>query len=1325
MSAFRLEDADGFFGREVFLEGSESTLGLVDAVQQYPIVGVIGSSGSGKSSVVFAGLLPKLLIKEEWLWISFRPGNRPFYNLSYQLTSLLYSKESEVDFLRENSKLVKSLREQEVQLSDVVEHILRKLDKNIKFLLIVDQFEELYTLCQSNHERESFLQQLLNSVELASPRSGVKLHIVFTLRADFYGYVLAYRPFRDILQQYPPQLLSGMTCEEMRQAIECPAIQLGIKLEEKLADRILDDVGEEPGNLPLMEFALTLLWSKQQQGLLTHVAYSQIGEVKQALANHAEKIYASLSEFEQKSAEKLFLQLVHISENALDTRKIITRSEVSNWNLVTYLAGQEARLVVTGYNQDTGEETVEVVHETLIRGWDRLRQWILADRKFRIWQENLRSIIRQWSRNNKDEGSLVRGQALAEAREWFSTRRADFTLIEEEYIEASLILQRKEQRIKNAQRKRTIIGLLVFSIIASSLAIIATIGWSNASTAQANAEVISQIATAETMFSSNQEIEALSNSLKAGIALKRLRNSGKASEKTVARTLTSLRQIVYGVKERNRLQSHSSEVTMIDFSLDGNQIVSSSLNDVKLWKLDGTLLNTFQGGALLGFNGAKSVQFSPDGKLIALGGNGIVNLYEIQSKKSIQLKHGGRGILIRDVSFSPDGKMIASAGDDGTTKVWSRDGNLINTLRQDDKSIAVNSVSFSPDGQTIATGSGDSTPNTRDSVVKLWKRDGAFIKSLSLSPMNSEYTEWVPVTFSPNGQLLATAAGSSVQLWSSDGSLLHSMSGHTNGIRTVAFSPDSQIIASGGYDNTIKLWRSDGTLLSTLNGHNSFITSLRFSPDGKELASSSQDSTIRIWKLKGQSLETLNIHPRTSKPFLATQFFSLSPDGKLIATATDDVVEVWKMDDSLVTKIKPNIKVTSLNFSPDGQIISIAGIRDKRQHTVQLLTNDGKHIADFSWNLEESKNDESPTNKNTDNSSQNDETIPKLSGVKLDSEASYDNGPITIFDSSNKRIFSFGGDNVVRIWNYDGKLLSQWEDHRAGIGAYIGYDNNTSLPFIGKVIENSPAFLAGLKVDDQIIEIDGVSTKGLKAEEISYKTPLHKVLNRVGETVNLKVLRNRENLTFKVTSVRANISPSDVWTSGVISRRKNLIVLGSRSGIIKIFKLDGTLLKTFKGHTESVSDISINAEEAMIASTSTRTFSLPFYKGSLKLWAIDGDSVNGQTLAETQGGFASVSFNHDNNLIAAAPNREDSFIEMYQNDGSLVGKLGEQKTYTKLQFSTNGKILVSSGRNPFVVLWNFDLDKLLNKGCSWLEDYLNTNQTLSQSDRNICQEIMK
>lgn len=1328
MSAFRLEDAETFFGREVFLEGSESTLGLVDSVQRCPIVAVIGSSGSGKSSVIFAGLLPRLLAREEWLWISFRPGNRPFYNLSRQLTTLIYSKKSEVDILRENSKLAKSLRERTVHLSDVIEHILKKRGKNINFLVIIDQFEEIYTLCQDAKERENFLQQFLETVKSASTRNGLKLRFVFTVRADFYGDVLAYRPFRDILQQYPPQLLSGMTRDEMRQAIECPATQFGIRLEEKLADRILDDVGKEPGNLPLMEFALTLLWNQQQQGLLTHVVYSQIGGVKQALANHAEKIYDDLSEFEKQSAQKLFLQLVHVSENAPDTRKIVTRSEVSDWSLVTYLASQEARLVVTGYDRETNDETVEVVHEALIRGWGRLRQWIFSDRQFRLWQENLRFIIRQWSRNGKDEGSLLRGQALTEAREWFHTRRSDFSLTEEEYIETSLILERKEQRTRNARRRRTIIGLLTFSIIALSLSILATIGWSNASIAQANAEVVSRIATAETMLVTNKEIESLFNGLQAGISLKKLKDSGKANNKALAQTLVSLRKIIYSVKEINKLQGHeSSEVTMVDVSPDGNQLISSSLNDVRIWNLDGSILNTFKRGALVG-GGAKCVRFSPDGKIIALGGNGIVTLYDIQTENSIQLKHGGFGVLIRDVSFSPDGKIVASAGDDGTTKLWDRNGNLIDTLSQGHTDIGVDSVSFSPDGKKIATGSGDRGLDKRESIVKLWNKDGTLIKDLALSTPESKLTEWVPVDFSPDGQWLATAAGNLVQLWSSDGSFIRSMPGHMGGIRTVAFSPDSQLIASGGYDSIIRLWKTDGTLVTTFKGHDSFITSLRFNSDGKRLASSSQDSTIRIWEIEGQPIRTLDIDHSSSETSPSVNLLSTSSNENLIATVIGDAIEIWEKDGSLRASKKSEVEITDLSFSPDGEIIAVAGISAKRQHQVELLTNNGKHILDFSWNLKESEDNDSSENNSTGNSFQNDGTVLELDvdPEDIESENTYDNGPRILFDPKKKRIFSFGGDDVVRVWNYSGKSLFQWEDYRAGIGIGISYDNNSDFPIIAQVSENSPAFFAGLKIGDKIIKIDGVSTKGLTPEELFHETHLHKISSRVGETVNITVLRDTKIFTSKVTSVRYNLNPRDVWHSAVISPRKRLIILGTRRGYIKVFNLDGTLLKVFRGHNETVSDIDIDSDEKLLVSASARTFAnLPMYEGSLKLWEIDRNVNNVKTLARSTGGFLNVSFYPDSDFIATASGRVDSPIEIYQSDGNLVGILGENIHHKKLQFSADGNTLISAGSDPSIILWNFSLEELLNKGCNWLKDYLSTNQNLNQADRNICQQIVE
>ena len=362
LSAFGEDDAAFFFGRETFVNG------LVQATHSQPLVAVIGPSGSGKSSAVFAGLIPQLRTEGNWLIESFRPGNQPFYQLASALVRQLEPEIGETQQLQSAAGLATNIQQGKVTLQQVASRIIeRNPDKRL--LLFVDQFEELYTLCQKE-EQERFTDMLLQAIHQKS------ITLVFTLRADFYSYVLSYRPFRDALQEFTPQLVSSMSREELIAAIAQPAQKLEVQLEGQLQERILDDVGLEPGNLPLLEFALTRLWSKQQNRTLTHQAYNEIGGVKKALANHAEQIYRQLSQPEQKQAQRIFVQLVRPGEGTEDTRRLATREEVGeeNWGLVSYLAGYTARLVVTGRDDKSGEDTVEVVHEASAR---MARCWLL------------------------------------------------------------------------------------------------------------------------------------------------------------------------------------------------------------------------------------------------------------------------------------------------------------------------------------------------------------------------------------------------------------------------------------------------------------------------------------------------------------------------------------------------------------------------------------------------------------------------------------------------------------------------------------------------------------------------------------------------------------------------------------------------------------------------------------------------------------------------------------------------------------------------------------------------------------------------------------
>jgi uncharacterized protein YjbI with pentapeptide repeats/energy-coupling factor transporter ATP-binding protein EcfA2 len=417
LSAFAEKDAEFFFGREEF------TNELFSMAHQQNLVAVIGASGSGKSSVVFAGLIPKLREKGTWLIESLRPKSQPFDELALALVRQLEPNLYGIEKTIKVGKLAESLNKGEVKLHQVASQILE--DKPNKcFLLVVDQFEELYTQCQDKEQQQSFIDTLLLAINQKS------ITLVFTLRADFYGYVLSYRAFGDALQQIAFKPLNLMSRKELQTAIERPTEKLGVKLQTHLAERILNDVGQEPGNLPLLEFALTRLWDKQKNNELTHQAYDEIGGIKQALVKHTEEVYKKLNKAQQQQAQRIFLSLVRLGETTEDTRRVADRKEIGNqnWDLVRYLAGSETRLVVTGREDASEEETVEVIHEALIREWETLRKWVNENREKLIQKRKIETAAVEWKEKNKPKGYLLQGRQLQDAQVFQKQQNISLTL---------------------------------------------------------------------------------------------------------------------------------------------------------------------------------------------------------------------------------------------------------------------------------------------------------------------------------------------------------------------------------------------------------------------------------------------------------------------------------------------------------------------------------------------------------------------------------------------------------------------------------------------------------------------------------------------------------------------------------------------------------------------------------------------------------------------------------------------------------------------------------------------------------------------------------
>ncbi|MCB8784106.1 CHAT domain-containing protein [Planktothrix agardhii 1808] len=580
LAAFEEEDADFFFGQENFVNK------LVEVTQNQPLVGIIGPSGSGKSSVVFAGLIPKLRQQGNWLIEVFRPGKEPFLSLASALVKQLEPEAGETQFLRESVGLASDFQQGRITVQQVISRILER-NPGKQLLLVADQLEELYTLCPVKEEQERFADELLTTIAQEN------ITLVFTLRADFYGYVLSYRPFRDALQEYTPQLLSSMKREELQAAIELPAQKLEVQLEDNLTQRILDDVGQEPGNLPLLEFALTRLWEKQKHRELTHQAYEEIGGVKKAIANHAEQVYQKLSETEKQQARRIFVQLVRPGEGTEDTRRVATRAEVGgeNWNLVSYLAGYQARLVVTGSHQKDltpqppsrqgngeyespsprrrgvwgevifAEDTVEVVHEALIREWLRLREWMNANRQFRTWQERLKVSLREWQNDNHDAGALLRGVPLTVAEDWLRKRADEMTQEERDFIQVSVKERDREKRETERRRRLTMMGLSGFSVIALSLAGIASFGlW------KARINEINGLAQYSDALLTLDGSKAVKTSLKAVV---KMRRTPWVNADTQTQVELALLNTVSNVAAPNTLGGHAKPVYAVSFSPDG------------------------------------------------------------------------------------------------------------------------------------------------------------------------------------------------------------------------------------------------------------------------------------------------------------------------------------------------------------------------------------------------------------------------------------------------------------------------------------------------------------------------------------------------------------------------------------------------------------------------------------------------------------------------------------------------------------------------------------------------------------------------------------
>ncbi|MCB0166741.1 MAG: tetratricopeptide repeat protein [Anaerolineae bacterium] len=948
---FDVEHAAHFFGRETLTQRS---LKKVDpALPSRPrFLAIVGPSGSGKSSLARAGVIASLRRgalpgSEQWHDVIFRPGADPLTSLAQALISVGQQSQPPVNI----PDAAPSLLENERALTAIIQQLLSAQDNEQTFVILVDQFEELFTLCKDETER----QALLNNLLYAAQTPETPIIVLITLRADFYGECATYPKLAQLLSEDHQTVVSPMSGNDLQRAIEAPARQTGCFFEPGLVEVIANDIQGRTGGLPLLQHALRELWDQQEEHCFSHAAYKKIGRATGALQQRAEAAFQTLTEAEEQLCRRLFLRLTQPSEGAKYTRRVAKRQEIeAGWPLVQHLA--KARLVVTNRNA-AGEETVEVVHEALIRSWSRLQTWLEEDHVFHIWQERLRAPLWEWETSQRDERNLLHGTLLDEAKNWLDNRADDLSDGERSFIESSIALQQREQQEQRRQQQRFIRTLMTGLTIAVAglmlmMVLVGVAGFLYLQAdAAANTALAQKLAAQALSLADSQPDLALLLGLEAERIAPESDSGSNEFRHSLLTGLTANPQLAVYIRE------HVGDVNTVAFSPNGRTLATGGDDaTIVLWDIAANQRHA----RLIGHaRWIEEVAFSPndDNILASASGDGVVILWNIEKGQPLY-RFTGHKDAVNAVVFSPDGKWLATAGKDQKIIIWDvKTGQQQQTL-EEGHSDAIISLAFSPDGTILASGS-------RDTTIVLWD----VTHGRKVDQRTEEHTDYVSsLAFSPDGTILASGdRDSKIILWdvAFQPYELHDpkiLTGHTNNVLSLAFSPDGQTLASGSWDKTIRLWdvTTRQPLGQPLQGHRAAVTAVSFRPKGHFLASASADGTVILREMSKPS--NLAYRPFEYKGEDELRSVAYSPDGQILAIGTaDNKIILW--DKGQLTELTGHTdSVRSVAFSPDGKLLA-SGSDDKtiilwdveKQEQLTKLTRHTDSVRSVAFSPEDKK----------------------------------------------------------------------------------------------------------------------------------------------------------------------------------------------------------------------------------------------------------------------------------------------------------------------------------------------------------------------------------
>jgi len=1138
---FAEADAVDFFGRDDLVTRLLEKLSPTDSISEPAhFLAVVGPSGSGKSSVVKAGLIPAIRrgaipSSEGWFIAEMTPSAHPLEELETALLRIAI--QTPEDLLDQLSIKPRGLV-----------RLLRRALPGVKseVLLIIDQFEELFTLVADDNERSYFLELL--SAAVSDPYSPLRLLI--TLRADFYDRPLQHAEFGELVRR-ATEVVLPLAPAELERAICAPAEGVGASLEPALVARILQEVGDQPGTLPLLQYALTECFEHRDNNLLSLESYETSGGVLGALGRRAEEIYRRLTLDQQNATRQIFLRLVTQGEGIEDTRRRVLRTEIEA------AVGQEPavflpvieqygrfRLLTFDHDPTTRAPIIEVAHEALLREWPRLRTWLDESRSDIRMQRLLSTSTQEWLAAGKGPGFLLRGARLDQFSLWYDDTNLALTTDEQAYLTASLkaraerraaeaLRQAHEAQLEQRSRRflRALVGVFAVAAVVAAVLLIYTFNAQRTAQSEADARGVAEaLAVEERDRALAAEQEALKQA-SIGLAAQALQEMKTAnSERGVLLALAALEEYPYTPQAEAALgrsvqeslpykmmsdnKGQSLDGHWADWSPDGKRIAigrapntdgerSAVVYELSSGEIDLVLPLVIENSAI-GTNTLCSVQqinWSPDGTRLAL----VVNNNNLDTPQPycyrFQVYDASTGNLVLDldsqgefaVDWSPDGKQLLTGGEGGQVQIWDAENG----------DIILNMIGHTANGFEIF-------PNTSDRVLA--------------------------ARFSTDGQFAATfSVGGSVHIWNaSTGELLQTLVHPPEIIQKklaypgmnkigLTWSPDGRYLATAWYDGVGRIWDIEtGQVQRILAGHTSNLIGIDWSPDGNYILTQGVDSSARLWAAAtGQLILTL--------PTIGYGNATWSLSGNWMAVPTQQGALAWDISvlPPLLSPSEPvQYRMTEARWTPDGSLLVIGG----RDGLV------------FDWLGDRSSRNISPTEGFIDFSSDSTRIISTEGlDMKVPQIIDLRSGKVVMeFQNPDPEVMYF-----TNSWSHDGQKVAS--------GTYPGYRTVIWNPETGEQITRSEivdGFMihAQFSPDDTILAAPSVFAEG--------NSPVYLIDTTTGKTIR-------------------ELSSEDGWScTAMWSPDGKLLAVGYQNGAIKLWNTETwEIEREFRAHQGMIWDL--------------------------------------------------------------------------------------------------------------------------------------------------------